>query len=383
MTIDVKPSEAGDKVAVKTDVVGGIHYPVYKPAVSAEGVEPVPVSADNPMPVTRSSPDNFISTANSYAAATLAAGATFQGTVEMVTRSGRIGVAIKTDNATDGVLTIEVSHDGVIWGGPTRNWSDTRSAEPHMWEIVEKYWRILYTNGTTEATNISIQTHFSSNGGILLAHQLDKILLDENQAIITRAVSVSKDNMDNYVNVGAVTKHAISSQYFVDGYTNTFSVHLDHTLTPNGTDVAYMLVDVSNAAVWPHTLTGGVILRYVIIEIDPEINFSGDCKIGYLKNVDATNGDFVTILDVDLRSQSDIFHEEIEFGSQAIHCSDTSHFGPTDVNNTLFQTDVNLGGPDAPGTLTYPSGDGDLVMIVAGTISAVGVSITLGYETVE
>lgn len=93
-------------------------------------------------------PDNGISVVNSRAAATLAAAATFQGTVEDVSGYGRVGVSIHSDNATDGTLTMEVSHDNVIWSGPTRTWADTRFASPHMWNIVEKYFRIKYVNIT-------------------------------------------------------------------------------------------------------------------------------------------------------------------------------------------------------------------------------------------
>jgi len=111
----------------------------------------------------------------------------------------------------------------------------------------------------------------------------------------------------------------------------------------------------------------------------------GEVKIGYLKNVDATNGDFVTLFDIDMKKSADLFVETIDFGSHGVHCTDTHHFGPVDANNTIFQTDVNLGGPDDPTTLTYPSGAGDLILLVTGSgagNAGVDVSITLGYETV-
>lgn len=324
---------------------------------------------------------NKISTLNARAASTLAAGGVYQGTGEDVSMYSRVGVSIVSDNATDGVLTMEVSRDNVTWGGPTRTWSDTRFAQPHMWNIVEKYFRIKYTNGTTEATNLAIQVQYSSNSDVILGHQLNETLLDETEAIIARSVLVAKDNGGTYVNMGAVTNSGRSSIYTVDGFSNTFSTHMDFTVTPNGTDVAYMLIDKSNTAVWPHTMTGEIILEYIIIEIDPTTNFTGDFKIGYLKNVDATNGDMVVVFDVDMASKSDILNEIIVFGSHGIHCSDTNHFGPTLSNRTEFQSDVNLGGPDDPTTLTYPSGDGDLVLLISGSNHSVGVSITLGYET--
>jgi len=144
---------------------------------------------------------NLISTVNSRPASTLAAGATFQGTSEDVSNYGRAGVAITSSNATDGVLTFEVSQDGINWGGPTREWEDTRFAQPHMWNIVEKYFRILYTNGSTEATDLAIQVQYSKNANILLAHQLTEVFKDETEAIATRSVLVGQTTGGDYVNV--------------------------------------------------------------------------------------------------------------------------------------------------------------------------------------
>jgi hypothetical protein len=146
---------------------------------------------------------NKISTANARAASTLAAGAVYQGTGEDVSKYGRVGVSIVSDNATDGVLTMEVSRDNVTWGGPTRNFADTRFSEPHMWNIVEKYFRIKYTNGTTEATNLAIQVQYSVNADTLLGHQLDATLLDETEAIIARSVGVGLDPLGSYGNFKA------------------------------------------------------------------------------------------------------------------------------------------------------------------------------------
>lgn len=136
---------------------------------------------------------NAISTVNSRDPSTLAASAVFQGVGEDVSAYGRVGVSVKSDNATDGVLTMETSHDNVTWSGPVRTWANTSIAQPHMWNIVEKYFRIKYTNGTTEATNLSLQTQYSTNIDIFLGHQLDATLLDETEAIVTRSVGVGKD----------------------------------------------------------------------------------------------------------------------------------------------------------------------------------------------
>lgn len=146
---------------------------------------------------------NTISTTsfNSRNAATLAAGATFQGVSEDVSKYGRAGISITSDNATDGTFTLEVSHDNVTWGGPTRAIADSRFAQPVMWNIVEKYFRVKYVNGTTEATNLSIQVQYSTNADILLAHPLIETLIGEMGAVLTRSVLVGEDNDGIYRNV--------------------------------------------------------------------------------------------------------------------------------------------------------------------------------------
>lgn len=151
-------------------------------------------------------PVNQISTLNSRAPATLAASAVFQGVAEDVSMFGRAGVSVLSDNATDGVLTFEVSFDGITWSGPPRSWSDTRFAAPHMWNIVEKWFRIKYTNGTTEATNLSLQTQYSSNSSILLAHELTETLPSETESLVVRAGT----NFD----LDAARKHIIGQRSF-------------------------------------------------------------------------------------------------------------------------------------------------------------------------
>jgi hypothetical protein len=135
---------------------------------------------------------NFISTNNSLPTGTgLGAGETWQGVVEEVSQYGRAGIAVFTPfgTVTDGVLWIEVSHDGVNFGGPARIISDSSTAQPHMWAIVEKYMRLKYVNGSTPTgTNFSIQTQYSVNDDILLGHPLHVVPKDEHEGLLTKSV---------------------------------------------------------------------------------------------------------------------------------------------------------------------------------------------------
>ena len=176
-----------------------------------------------------------------------------------------------------------------------------------------------------------------------------------------------------------ITKDGRTSQFVASGFTNTFTVHLDTGSV--ATQTAFMLIDLSDTTNWPHTNTSHINLEYIVIEADPDATYLGEIKIGFLSSVDATDGDFNQIIDLDMAKKSDLVIENLNFGSHGFHLEVASHFGPIIANSTLFQTDVNLGGPDDPATGTYPSGAGDLVMLVERSAGAVDVSITLGYET--
>jgi len=145
---------------------------------------------------------NKISSLNSIVLTNVSGGTVWTGTGEDVSKYGRAGISIWTPfgEFCDGVLTIEVSRDGVNWGGPDRDYSNTAIAQPHMWNIVEQYFRIKYTHGSTSASTLVIQTQYSVNADVLLGHQLDEVLIDETEAIITRSVNVGQEPDGTYSN---------------------------------------------------------------------------------------------------------------------------------------------------------------------------------------
>lgn len=167
------------------------------------------------------------------------------------------------------------------------------------------------------------------------------------------------------------------SAFTVLGFTDTDIVHLDKQGIVAQT--AIMLIDLSDTINWPHVNTGHIVIEYVILEIDPADQYLGEVKFGFLENVDASNGDFHQIIDIDMARKSDLFVETLDFGSHGLDLRTNHWFGPT-TNSDKFQTDVDLLGPD--GTTAFPSGNGDLVMLVEVSAQTVDVSITVGYETV-
>ena len=168
------------------------------------------------------------------------------------------------------------------------------------------------------------------------------------------------------------------SQFVVLGFTDTDIMHAD--VMNVQAQKAVMLIDLSDKTNWPHTETGHIIIEYIIIEVDPDGSYFGEIKFGFLSNVGITNGDFHQIIDIDMARKADLLVETLDFGSHGLDLRTNHWFGPTTANSTLFQTDVDLLGPD--GNTSYSSGDGDFVMLIEVTAGAVDVSITVGYETV-
>ena len=186
---------------------------------------------------------------------------------------------------------------------------------------------------------------------------------------------------DGTNDVNTETRHGRTSLYAVGGFADTQSVHLDTGEV--ATQTAFMLIDISDTTNWKHKGTDHVIIDHILLQADPDSAYLGEIKVGFLSNVDATDGDFNQMIDLDLAKKSDLIVEDLEFGSHGLHCQSGTHFGIILADSTLFQTDVDLGGPDDPATGTYPSGDGDLVLLVERSAGTVKVSVTIIYETVS
>jgi hypothetical protein len=187
-------------------------------------------------------------------------------------------------------------------------------------------------------------------------------------------------NMSRQFGGDLITKDGRTSQFVASGFTDTHTVHLDTGQVSATTTQGFMLVDLSDTTNWTHSNTGHINVEYLMIEIDPDASFVGEIKLGFLTNVDGTDGDFNDIFNIDMRRKADLLVHTIDFGSHGLDCETNHHFGPVTANSTLYQTDVNLQGPD--GATSYPSGNGDLVLQVGVTAGSVNVSMTVGYESV-
>ncbi len=142
---------------------------------------------------------------------------------------------------------------------------------------------------------------------------------------------------------------------------------------------AFMVIDLSDTVNWPHSDTGHIDILWIVINVDPDTLYAGDIQLGFLSNVDASNGDFHGIAEIHLDKKTDPFSLAIPIGRFGMTLETEHWFGPTILNSILFQTDLSIQGPD--NTVVYPSGNGDLIMIVNRTAGEVSVGLAVGYTT--
>jgi len=178
--------------------------------------------------------------------------------------------------------------------------------------------------------------------------------------------------------VTTTTSEGETSAHVVPGHVDIEVIHIDVDQSATST-TGYMVVDLSDTTNWPHTATGHIDIAWIKINVNPTATFVGDIDIGFLTNVDGDNGDFNSIMEWHLDKKQDSINEFMNFGAFEVSLETAHWFGPTVANSTIFQTDVNLAGPD--GATSYPSGAGDLVMLVTATTSDVAVGLTIGYRT--
>ena len=164
----------------------------------------------------------------------------------------------------------------------------------------------------------------------------------------------------------------------IPGLNENFTVHLD--VQNISATQAFMIVDLSDTANWPHTNIGHINFNMIDINVEPTTSFRGDVSIGFLSNVDATNGDFNSLWTFHFELQPVEVLKTINLSFVHTEGQLVTWFGPTDTDNVLFQTNVSLQGPDA--ATSYPSGDGDIILLVDMSAGNADIGITMGYNTI-
>lgn len=175
--------------------------------------------------------------------------------------------------------------------------------------------------------------------------------------------------------VTTTTSEGETSAHTVPGHVDIEVVHIDVDISASQD---FMVVDLSDTTAWPHATTGHIDIAYIIINVNPTTTFEGDIELGFLSDVDATDGDFNPVFEIHMDKKQDSVTHFMNFAAFEMSLEKAHWYGTTTANDTAFQTDVTLTGPAGA---SHNSGSGDLVMRVEVGASSVAVGLTIGYRT--
>lgn len=150
----------------------------------------------------------------------------FTGTGEDVVQFVEVKIAVYSDvaSATNG-LSIEFSADNVNWYQKDVYTVPAGIAKSYTIQRVDKYFRIVYTNGALAQTAFSLSTIFNRTGGVSSSHRTSEDITGEDDAVLN--VSILKT---------------------VGSDPSTFNtVDVQHPLPADGDSVYLKDIDVSNS----------------------------------------------------------------------------------------------------------------------------------------
>ena len=185
----------------------------------------------------------------------------------------------------------------------------------------------------------------------------------------------------NWQKVGIETANSDTSLNIVYGAHHSKITCFD--ILNVGADTGYHLVDLSDTTNYPHTETGHIDLEWITVNISASKLCQAVIYLGFLSSVDATNGDLNVIKTYHIgqagtNERTQISDTFIQPGAM-ISCQTSEWFGPTQANDTAWQTDVNLMSPN--GVANSGAGNGDLVMKIDWTAGALDVNLVAAYHT--
>ena len=145
-----------------------------------------------------------------------------------------------------------------------------------------------------------------------------------------------------------------------------------------------IIIDLSDIVNFPHRKSSGTVhITKLEISIKIDSSFAGTLELGFLKNVDATNGDLYTFKKYTFGAGAvqNIYEDKSASPDSPIVC-DTDHIltQAIEVNDTAFQTDEVLPSPyDDAAVYTTVSGDGDIVLRLTRSAGTIDFNVAIQY----
>lgn len=144
-----------------------------------------------------------------------------------------------------------------------------------------------------------------------------------------------------------------------------------------------IMVDLSDIVNFPHVKVGTVHITKLEISIKIDAAFAGTFELGFLKNVDDTNGDLYTFKKYTFGAGAvqNIYEDKSASPDSPIVCSTDYILTQTiAVDDTAFQDDEVLPSPyDDAAAYTTVSGDGDIVLRITRSAGTIDFNISIQY----
>ena len=135
----------------------------------------------------------------------LAAGAVFTGEATEVLNYGIIYITTKSNvaSATDGFI-VQQSHDAINWDHTDEYTINANSGKTFSFQAGARYYRIVYTNGSSPQTFFRLQTVLKKTNGKPSSHRIkDDIINDDDAEVTITVLKVQTNDEDTYTNVDA------------------------------------------------------------------------------------------------------------------------------------------------------------------------------------
>ncbi len=150
-----------------------------------------------------------------------------------------------------------------------------------------------------------------------------------------------------------------------------------------GASINYILIDMSDIVNYPHVHTDYLHLDNFYVEVDANASADYVIKIGVLENIDASNGDRYTAFHVSGTKQTgkdkEIFLPLLPAGIRMRSLSIATH--DISLNDSSYQTDVNMKTTLDPSTADTPPGNGDVVCEIVINAGQINLAINLSYHS--
>jgi hypothetical protein len=145
----------------------------------------------------------------------------------------------------------------------------------------------------------------------------------------------------------------------------------------------YILVDRSDTTNYPHDNDLELHVEWLQLEVDANNTAEYDLQFGFLENVDDTNGDrYVWEFVSGNKTAGNSIRIYKYYGpSGPIMASERLATGFISLNDTNYQTDVNLPSTLDPATSDTPSGNGDIILEAVVSAGEITLHVTIGYHS--